>query len=53
MLGKITWLRLRQKAEAQLGSRYDIRAFHDAGLLAAPVPLTVLETIIDGYISGA
>jgi len=53
MLGKLAWLRLRQKAEAQLGPRFDIRAFHDAGLLTGPVPLTVLETIVDGYIRSA
>ena len=53
MLGKIEWLRLRDKARKALGSRFDIRKFHDAGLLAGPVPLTVLETVIDSYIASA
>ncbi|HLG87321.1 MAG TPA: DUF885 family protein [Alphaproteobacteria bacterium] len=53
MLGKLTWLELRERAKKKLGARYDIRLFHDAGLLVAPVPLTVLDTVIDGYIAGA
>jgi uncharacterized protein (DUF885 family) len=36
MLGKLDWLRLRAKAKAALGPRFDIRKFHDAGLLPAP-----------------
>jgi uncharacterized protein (DUF885 family) len=51
MVGKLTWLRLRDKARAALGARYDIRRFHDAGLLSGNMPLTALETVIDGYIA--
>jgi uncharacterized protein (DUF885 family) len=51
MVGKLTWLRLREKARTALGDRFDIRAFHDAGLLAGNMPLTALETVIDGYIA--
>lgn len=50
MLGKLTILRLRDKAKAALGSRFDIHEFHDAILLCGAVPLTVLETIVDNYI---
>ena len=50
MVGKLTWLRLREKAKAALGARFDIREFHDAGLLAGAMPLEVLETVIDRYI---
>ncbi len=53
MVGKLEWLRLRAKAKAALGARYDIRAFHDAGLLSGPTPLKVLDTVIDGYIARA
>jgi uncharacterized protein (DUF885 family) len=53
MVGKLTWLRLRDKARAALGPRFDIRKFHDAGLLAGALPLTVLETVIDNYIIAA
>jgi len=50
MVGKLTWLRLRARAKAELGPRYDIRDFHDAGLLAGAMPLAVLETVIEAYI---
>jgi len=53
MVGKIEWLRLRDKARKALGKKFDIRKFHDAGLLSGGVPLTVLEKVIDGYIAGA
>jgi uncharacterized protein (DUF885 family) len=51
MVGKMTWLRLRQKAKTALGPRYDIRDFHDAGLLNGAMPLAVLETVVDDYIA--
>ncbi len=51
MVGKLTWLRLRAKARAALGARFDIRKFHDAALLSGAMPLTVLETVVDRYIS--
>jgi uncharacterized protein (DUF885 family) len=50
MLGKLTILRLRDKAKTALGSKFDIRQFHDAVLLPGAVPLTVLETIVDNYV---
>ncbi len=51
MVGKLTWLRLRAKARAALGDRFDIRKFHDAALLNGAMPLKVLETVIDNYIA--
>jgi uncharacterized protein (DUF885 family) len=51
MVGKLTWLRLRDKARTALGERFDMRRFHDAGLLAGAMPLTVLETRIDQHIA--
>jgi uncharacterized protein (DUF885 family) len=51
MVGKLTWLRLRAKAKAALGERYDVRKFHDAGLLGGAMPLTVLEGVIDRWIA--
>ena len=51
MVGKLTWLRLRERAKAALGPRFDLRRFHDAGLLSGAMPLTALETVVDGYIA--
>ena len=49
MVGKLTWLRLRARAKAALGEVFDVRAFHDAGLLPGAVPLTVLDGLIADY----
>ncbi|WP_296456135.1 DUF885 family protein [Phenylobacterium sp.] len=51
MVGKLTILRLREKARAALGDRYDPRRFHDAILLSGSMPLTALESVIDNYIA--
>lgn len=51
MVGKLTFLRLRDKAKQALGSRFDLRDFHDAVLLSGAVPLTVLDTIVGNYIA--
>jgi len=51
MVGKLTWLRLREKARTQLGDQFDLSAFHDAGLLSGAMPLTVLEAVIDNHIA--
>ena len=51
MVGKLTWLRLRAKAKAALGARFDIRKFHDVALLNGAMPLAVLETVIDAWIA--
>ena len=51
MVGKLTWMRLREKAKAALGTRFDLRKFHDAALLSGAVPLTVLENVVDAYIA--
>ncbi|WP_366928817.1 DUF885 family protein [Phenylobacterium sp.] len=53
MLGKLDWLRLRQKAKDALGPRFDIRRFHDAGLLWGAMPLGVLDRRIEAYIKTA
>ena len=51
MIGKLTFLRLRDKAKAALGARFDIRKFHDAVLLCGALPLAVLEQVVDAYIA--
>jgi uncharacterized protein (DUF885 family) len=42
-LGEIVISRLRAEAEAAMGPRFDIKAFHDVVLLGGSMPLTVLE----------
>ncbi|HEY8616862.1 DUF885 domain-containing protein [Phenylobacterium sp.] len=53
MVGKLTWLRLREKAKAALGPRFDLRKFHDAVLLGGAMPLTVLEGVVDRHIAAS
>ncbi len=43
--------RLRQKAQTQLGDRYDFRRFNDAVVLGGAVPMVVLERLIDDFIA--
>jgi uncharacterized protein (DUF885 family) len=53
MVGKITWLRLREQARHALGQHFDIRKFHDAGLLSGALPLDVLGQVMARYAAGA
>ena len=53
MLGKMEFLKLRDRTRKALGRRFDIRAFHDAVLLAGNMPLTVLDRRVDDYIASA
>ena len=50
-VGHIAINRLRDKAESQLGDKYDFRRFNDAVLLGGAVPMTVLDRIVDDYIA--
>lgn len=45
-IGQLKILETRAAAEKQLGTRFDIRAFHDAVLLEGALPLAVLEAHI-------
>jgi uncharacterized protein (DUF885 family) len=51
MVGKLRILTLREKAQQQLGAKFDVRRFHDAVLATGPVPLDVLEAIIARWIA--
>jgi uncharacterized protein (DUF885 family) len=51
MVGKVTILRLREKAKAALGPRFDTHQFHDAVLLSGSMPLTTLGHVADNYIA--
>lgn len=50
-VGALTIQRLRRKAEAALGAKFDIRAFHDQVLGSGALPLPVLEAKIDRWIA--
>lgn len=50
-IGQLTILRLREKARAELGDKFDIRAFHDEVLGAGALPLEVLEQRINAWIA--
>jgi uncharacterized protein (DUF885 family) len=49
--GQMKISELRAEAQAALGSRFDVRAFHDVVLGAGSVPLTVLEENVRAWIA--
>lgn len=50
LIGQICIFRLRSEAEKVLGSRFDIRGFHDAVLADGALPLNVLEKRVRRWI---
>ena len=50
-IGALTIQRLRAKAEAELGARFDLRQFHAQVLMTGALPLPVLEAKIDRWIA--
>ena len=50
-LGQMKILELRERAKQALGSRFDIRAFHDAVLDEGPLPLDLLDARINLWIA--
>jgi uncharacterized protein (DUF885 family) len=52
-IGELKIVELRHRAEAALGTAFDIRAFHDVVLGNGGVTLPVLERQIDAYIAAS
>jgi uncharacterized protein (DUF885 family) len=50
-IGQLTLRRLRTKAEKELGTQFDVRAFHAQVLMSGALPMAVLETKIDNWIA--
>jgi uncharacterized protein (DUF885 family) len=50
-LGQLEILKLRQRAQTEIGDKYDIRAFHDEILNGGALPLDVLETRVTAWIA--
>jgi len=50
-LGELAIVKIRAKAEAALGAKFNIRAFHDTILELGSVPLPILEARMDRFIA--
>ena len=50
-IGQLKMLQLRERAERELGDRFDIRAFHDELLGAGALPLDLLEQRMDRWMA--
>ena len=51
MTGRLEIVRLREQAQDRLGSRFDVRGFHDVVLGSGSVPLTQLADEVDRWTS--
>jgi uncharacterized protein (DUF885 family) len=49
-IGELKIRELRQKAETQLGTKFDIREFHEIILEQGTLTLSIMETRVNNYI---
>ena len=49
-IGMLKILELREKAKHELGTKFDIRQFHDVVLTNGAVPLDVLEDLVNRWV---
>jgi len=52
MLGKLEFLKQRERAKAALGAKFDLRKYHDTMLVGGAVPLALMTKLNDRYIGG-
>jgi uncharacterized protein (DUF885 family) len=52
-IGEIKMVALREKAKLQLGEKFDLRKFHNVILQNGPMPLSLLEQVVEAYIREA
>ncbi|WP_133407495.1 DUF885 domain-containing protein [Parashewanella tropica] len=50
-IGQLKIIELRERAEKALGSKFDIKAFHDQILTTGSLPMAVMEDKIDSWIA--
>ena len=50
-VGMLKILELRDRARRTLGSKFDVREFHDAVLKNGAMPLAILEQVVDDYVT--
>lgn len=53
MVGRVKIMELREKAKKAMGDKFNLKKFHDLVLLEGPMPLDVLEGVIDEWIKTA
>jgi uncharacterized protein (DUF885 family) len=51
-IGQLKISELRQRAEKELGAKFDLREFHDVVLRYGPLPLELLEKEVSAWVAG-